>query len=567
MAQIGKTSFKHFKSEDNAISSIDVVDENSTIFDFSGNDISTFNWNESITNNDLDVIGIKQNEWIKKPINVKIGMSINSIDSNLFDNCDLLSNISFNDKTLQEVKSMPGYPFGINEKIIATKVIDGYDVKLLNGNYIQESIAGTTTNYAKNAFVQVDDSTAYGDVFVGCKGYCVLCVDFDNDKIKLSGNLDNLAEAIVDTGKYPNGVPFSWYLYDKMFSSRFLAKEIQQNGVVSCEILRKNQFLCSELSVINRFNTEEQMSSLFVQGYNLLYSPIDPSIGNYVADYHTQHVEGSGVKAIQYYAHAEGRGSIADGRFSHAEGHKSYSGGLGSHAEGFGSETHGNRSHAEGSYSKAYGEYSHAEGRETSAYGEGTHSEGYFTIVSGLSGAHVEGYKSIANGDYSHAECQQTSALGKSSHAEGYVSLAQGDYSHAEGWSTHATKSYSHAEGYNTWASQLGAHAEGRETSATNTYSHAEGQCTLASKKVSHAAGYYAKAQHDYAWCWNGNNELSNDSLAYGSNKNGSFNVNPQNDISGFYIGSQNFINCVVHAISTLNPTQLNIVKTALGIS
>ena len=566
MAQIGKTSFKHFKSEDNAISSIDVVDENSTIFDFGDNDISTFNWNASISNNDLDVVGIKQNEWIKKPINVKIGMSISSMDSNLFENCDLLSNISFNDKTLQEVKSMPGYPFGIDKKIIATKVIDGYDVKLLNGNYIQESIVGTTTNYAKNVFVQVDDSTAYGDVFVGCKGYCVLCVDFDTDEIKLSGNLDDLAEAIVDTNKYPNGVPFSWYFYDKTFSSRFLAKAIEQDGVVSCEILRKNQFLCSELSVINRFNTEEQMSSQFISGCNLFYSPINPSIGNYVADYHTQHVEGSGVKAIQYYAHAEGRGSIADGRFSHAEGHMSYAGGLGSHAEGFGSETHGNRSHAEGSKSIAYGEYSHAEGKETKAYGEGTHSEGYFTIVNGLSGAHAEGYKSIANGDYSHAEGQQTSAIGIASHAEGKLTKASGDNSHAEGWSAEATSPYSHAEGYSTQAKSNGAHAEGRETSAIGLYSHAEGQVTYAAKNC-HAAGIYANAAHERSWCWNGitNNYSANNK--YKSKANGSFNVNPENDITGFYIGSQNFIDCVVHAISALNPTQLNMVKNALGIS
>ena len=172
-----------------------------------------------------------------------------------------------------------------------------------------------------------------------------------------------------------------------------------------------------------------------------------------------------------------------------------------------------------------------------------------------------------ASGNYATSEGYYTRAVADYSHAEGRNASAYGNNSHAEGYQTHATKSYSHAEGYNTWATSNGAHAEGRETSATNTYSHAEGQNTYASKKVSHAAGYYAKAQHDYAWCWNGNNELSNDSLAYGSNKNGSFNVNPKNDISGFYIGSQNFINCVVHAISTLNPTQLNIVKTALGIS
>lgn len=49
--------------------------------------------------------------------------------------------------------------------------------------------------------------------------------------------------------------------------------------------------------------------------------------------------------------------------------------------------------------------------------------------------------------------------------------------------------------------------------------------------------------------------------------KIGSFNINPQSGISGFYIGQNNFLDCVVNAISGMSNDQKQRIREALGIS
>lgn len=66
--------------------------------------------------------------------------------------------------------------------------------------------------------------------------------------------------------------------------------------------------------------------------------------------------------------------------------------------------------------------------------------------------------------------------------------------------------------------------------------------------------------RYSMADAYNGSNSfvwqgISNGASYYNSNSKGSFNVNPQNGLSGFYIGSDNFVQCVLSAVQSMDET------------
>lgn len=67
---------------------------------------------------------------------------------------------------------------------------------------------------------------------------------------------------------------------------------------------------------------------------------------------------------------------------------------------------------------------------------------------------------------------------------------------------------------------------------------------------MSHAAGINVDVNEDYAFGWNGDRMAS-----YGSHGVGTFSINPQNGLSGFYIGKDNFIQCVLSAVQVMDKT------------
>ena len=140
-------------------------------------------------------------------------------------------------------------------------------------------------------------------------------------------------------------------------------------------------------------------------------------------------------------------------------------------------------------------------------------------------------------GENSVSEGSNNIASGNYSHAEGVNAFAGAYASHAEGDSCSAYSRASHAEGRNTIVSGLGGHAEGYETRA-GANAHAEGYGTSAIGSASHAAGRYAAATNINTWIWNGDNSRSF-SNPYTSTVSGSFNINPVNGISGFFIGTE----------------------------
>lgn len=138
--------------------------------------------------------------------------------------------------------------------------------------------------------------------------------------------------------------------------------------------------------------------------------------------------------------------------------------------------------------------------------------------------------------------------------------MANAPQAHAEGKKSIASGDTSHAEGAYTLASAFASHAEGFQTSALAVDSHAEGYLTKAAGNYSHAAGKSCHILGNQSWGWNGK------SATYEVNREGTFNINPKTDLNGFYIGNDDFIECVVKAIEQMTATQKNRVKTALGL-
>lgn len=129
------------------------------------------------------------------------------------------------------------------------------------------------------------------------------------------------------------------------------------------------------------------------------------------------------------------------------------------------------------------------------------------------------------------------------SFAHGTNVVASGDLSFASGKSTLASAESSHAEGNGTIASGFASHAEGCTTVAKGNCSHSEGRYTTANGTYSHSSGVSSLASNNYSFVWSGvlpptnPNDQNN---KYGSNGEGTFNVNPIGGTKGFYIGGTN---------------------------
>ena len=165
--------------------------------------------------------------------------------------------------------------------------------------------------------------------------------------------------------------------------------------------------------------------------------------------------------------------------------------------------------------------FSVALGSHTFAAGEAAVSHGYETAALG-SHSHSEGWSSYAHGTSSHAEGESTFAFGHAAHAEGYASEAHGAYSHAEGYGSEAHGAYSHAAGFDsqTTAEAWYAHSDGIGTRATNhtayVWQGATGSLTGTSNPAPTVRGLYY------------------------SHGLGTYNINPNGGLAGFWVGETN---------------------------
>ena len=422
-------------------------------------------------------------------------------------------------------------------------IANGTDLELYDSNYKQVSIRFSSTGdeleqrvynlSPHNSFIQSEEAYpgsnidgSYGVACTGYRGFCVLKTDTQLKTIKLSGSPSDLAfpdstKTISDEIAFTmqpgfdlsGGWSFTYggsgnnhninvlSIISGDISSFTISVDVTPTDVSSeTEAIKQwdggdenGFYYIPDITKYTNFEAEKVISGFFE---NRRDKDIVTLFGNQnIACFNGAHAEGGSSKAIGKYSHAEGRGSIAEGRYSHAEGSFNYAADI--------------YSHVEGNYTYAGASTAHAEGSKTKANGTNSHAEGSNTKADGVN-SHAEGNSSQANGTNSHAEGTSTTASGIAAHSEGGATTASGNYSHAEGNSTVAGKDYAHVEGYQT---------------------EARGKC-------SHAAGYNVRIDDDYAFAWNGISSIPAKSK-YRANGIGTFNINPANGISGFYIGDK----------------------------
>ena len=374
-------------------------------------------------------------------------------------------------------------------------------------------------------------------------------------------------------------------------------KSTQANG--SCSHVEGEQ-----CKTIPNYANEAECGYGHAEGYK--------SVAGYVA-----HAECWQVSALGNGSHAEGHLTKANGVYSHAEGEKSVTNGGSSHAEGYATSALYFTAHSEGYMSFAGQVGAHAEGgyyltNSNHIQGgtcinasHGSHAEGLSTFVNGGIGAHAEGCGCTATGNGAHAEggywasntvWEGTLASGKGSHSEGCATTASGKGAHAGGLSSIASNDASFAHGKNAQATGNTAIAFGYNSTAGKKLSYVNGEnCYAISADYAFATGYHcnaegmasradgfyneakqkwdialgvnASAKDQYTYVWSGIERGSNYTNNYTSHGKGSFNINPINGLSGFFIGQDNFIQCVLSAVQKMSDAQKNALKKALGLS
>ena len=412
-----------------------------------------------------------------------------------------------------------------------------HDLNVLSGNYIQTSIPDHITNYAsKNAFIQADVDPHYGDSYTGSKAFCVLGLISATNQIKLSGDIQILKDIVdgrltvgdmhVDINKsnslrnvfgrrdaIKNETNMSSAMFSLTIDSHATSMTFHLSAVdTSTGIVTLKEPITN--GGFGKYNglPQEFFEDIWLNDDNAFYLVGFPELGNAnIPNNFGQFVSGGSVRAIGRQTHAEGRDSIADIRYAHAEGSHCTAAQMASHAEGFG--TFANKS------------FAHAEGERTIAEGQGSHAEGYKTEARGLY-SHAEGREAVASGPYSHAEGYNTYAIGKQSHASGFKTEAKGENSFTAGENSQALAAANNAF-------VIGRYSRANDTNGRNSF------------------------------VWQGKYD---DTKIYDSNRHGSFNVNPQGGLSGFYIGNANFIQCVLSAVQSMDDTQKGALRSALGL-
>jgi len=95
--------------------------------------------------NCLSSIGYNAFSGCSSFTNIEIPKKVKNIGADAFISCTNLTALTFIGRQLQEINSMYYYPFGLNEEIIDTKVIQGYNIKLNLKNGIDGVLIGDKT--------------------------------------------------------------------------------------------------------------------------------------------------------------------------------------------------------------------------------------------------------------------------------------------------------------------------------------------------------------------------------------------------------------------------------------
>ena len=236
-----------------------------------------------------------------------------------------------------------------------------------------------------------------------------------------------------------------------------------------------------------------------------------------------------------------------------------------------GAFTGGTDSTADGKNTFAYGNAVSATGNNSQAFGNKTYANGYCSFACGdsvsatNSEAFAIGWKTIASGTYAFAGGESSKATAAKTFAFGTNVSATTSESFAIGYNNEASNQFAFAGGQNSKAKGKQAFVFGNNAEANGGSALAHGYRTIADKDNTYCLGLNAKAKDLQSFVWSG--IYSPSDVKYESRGESTFCINPKNGISGFYIGSDNFVQCVLSAIAGMNPTQISQLKTKLGIS
>ena len=399
-----------------------------------------------------------------------------------------------------------------------------HDLNVLSGNYIQTSVSDQVTNYAsKNAFIQADVDPHYGDSYAGSKAFCVLGLSSATNQIKLSGDIQVLKDIV-----------------DGRLSVGDMHVDINKSNSLRNVFGRRD-------AIKNETNMSSAMFSLTIDSratsMTFHLSAVDTSTGIVTLKEPITTNGDFGAYNERPQEFFEDIWLNDDNAFYLVGfpelGNANIPNNFGQFVSGGSVRAIGRQTHAEGRDSIADIRYAHAEGSHCTAAQMASHAEGFGTF---------------ANKSFAHAEGERTIAEGQGSHAEGRETVASGPHSHAEGYNTYATGKQSHASGFKT------------EAKGENSFTAGENSQALATANNAFVIGRYSRANDTSgrnSFVWQGKYD---DTKIYDSNRHGSFNVNPQGGLSGFYIGNNNFIECILLAVQAMNDTQKSELKSFLGL-
>lgn len=419
---------------------------------------------------------------------------------------------------MADITTIPAGNLTISTSIMDADAISSYATSTflqLTGGTLSGNLAigsSNKINPSESPAYEEQDVLAVGvNNVIGSKCYVIIGIDKNEHSLTLSGDISQLSPVSANT--YAVSLKSNTMTYFKGNEMTCDAAAGKVFLADSDEIWNVNYGLGKHVNatsseLIDWYVTSDPKN---IKYNNAFFCIEDQDFGNMKMNTVGNVASGWRCKSLGKYAHAEGRDALALA----------------------------NDAHAEGNTCTARGLHSHAEGNETFAFGNGAHSEGNHTY---------------AIKEQSHAEGYLTYATGTNAHAEGGIyennlsgSTASGESSHAEGRSTKALSSAAHAEGDRSIAYAVASHAEGMDTFAGGHCSHAEGNHTSAFGKYSHSAGFLTIARDDNQFVWNGISSETYDTSSI--NAVGSFCINPLNDISGFYIGTQNLAQIIQNAV------------------
>ena len=473
-----------------------------------------------------------------------IPYSVKYMDARIFKQCNSLTALEFENRTLDEVQHISNrqggeineyYPWGLDETVISTKKIVGYDVQLssengISGIYINDK---SLYDYFDNHYLKNETSSdsELSAAFNSLSNYYQKNETSSVEELQYAfDNLDVDIDAtnLVDK-RYDNELSGNIGLYQHDFYN-LSGNYIQSNsGNKVKNFSDRNSFLQaeSETRYGNAYTgTKGYCIVGLVNDYTIKLSGDITDLYDFYHNGQLNDYDISGnFRAISSFVFGNDMSTTRNARFSISLG--SQSGSMRFVIESVDKDAH------TVTFKNNDLKILHMT-KEDQAF-RNLDEDGFIDLFLNDDNAfYCVGFPELGNVVIKNFYGQ---------HAEGGSIRAIQKYTHAEGRDNIADVRYAHVEGSHNAAGDMASHAEGFRTLAAKRFSHAEGVCTKALADRSHVAGVGATSLSSRSWIWNGKTDGNDDDFdlyqqPVGSG-NGAFCINPEKGINGFYIGDR----------------------------